>query len=99
MAKRPPGGTAEPCTAQVPRPRRADHDTVQETTDTSNTADTTDTVTNAPARGAIVRYLTDPAIEEAIQAFVDTAPPMSEVKRARLARLLGTDHCPYQPGD
>jgi hypothetical protein len=46
-----------------------------------------------------VRYLTDPAIEDAIQAFVNTAPPMSEVKRAKLARLLGTDHCHHQPGD
>ena len=92
MAKRPPGGTPQRRTAQVPRPRRADHDTVQENPDTSTT-------TSAPAPGALVRYLTDPAIEEAIQAFVDTAPPMSEVKRAKLARLLGTDHCHYQPGD
>lgn len=99
MAKRPPGGTPQRRTAQVPRPRRADHDTVQETTDTSSTADTTDTVTSAPAQGALMRYLTDPAIEEAIQTFVDTAPPMSEVKRAKLARLLGTDHCRYQPED
>lgn len=49
------------------------------------------------ATGALVRYLTDPAIEEAIQVFVDTAPPMSEVKRARIARPLGTDRCYYEP--
>jgi hypothetical protein len=41
----------------------------------------------------LVHYLTDPAIEEAVQAVVDTAPPMSECKRAKLARLLGTDQC------
>jgi hypothetical protein len=58
------------------------------------------TAGSAPApAGALVRYLTDPAIEEAIRAFVATAPPMSEVKRAKLARLLGTDRCNFQPSE
>lgn len=65
-------------TARTLRPRRADHDHAEETAD---------------ATSALVRYLTDPAIEADIQAFVNTAPPMSEVKRARIARLLGTDKC------
>ncbi len=97
MAKRPPGGTPQRHTAttpRIPRPRRADHDTIRENPDTATSAPTTCTT-----MGALVRYLTDPAIEEAIQAFVDTAPPMSEVKRAKIARLLGTDHCRYQTGD
>ena len=96
MAKRPPGGTPQRRTAQVPRPRQANHDTIHNPSQKNPDASTT---TSAPATGALVRYLTDPAIEEAIQTFVDTAPPMSEVKRAKLARLLGTDHCRYQPGD
>lgn len=95
MAESSPSGTPSRRTAttpRTPRPRRADHDTIGEHPDTAAT-------TSAPPAGALVRYLTDPAIEDAIQAFVDTAPPMSEVKRAKLARLLGTDHCHYQPGD
>ncbi|HZM74828.1 MAG TPA: hypothetical protein VFC19_03830 [Candidatus Limnocylindrales bacterium] len=98
MAKRPPGGTAGRRTAHIPRPRRADHDTIHDDSDDS-VQENPDTTTSVPATGALVRYLTDPAIEEAIQAFVDTAPPMSEVKRAKIARLLGTDRCRYHPGD
>jgi hypothetical protein len=41
----------------------------------------------------MARYLTDPAIEEEIQAFIASAPPLPEDKRARLARLLRTKHC------
>ncbi|BCJ70705.1 hypothetical protein CS0771_02490 [Catellatospora sp. IY07-71] len=63
---------------RVPRQRRPDHDT-----DEAEPA--------TPPTGPLVRYLTDPDIEADIQAFVDTAPPMSEVKRAKIARLLGTD--------
>jgi hypothetical protein len=37
--------------------------------------------------------LTDPAVEAAIAAFVATAPPLPEDLRARLARMLRTDHC------
>ncbi|MEV6966629.1 hypothetical protein AB0M47_16085 [Hamadaea sp. NPDC051192] len=97
MTERSPSGTPQRRTAttpkRVPRPRRADHDTIQENPDTADT-------TSAPAPvGALVRYLTDPAIEEAILAFVATAPPMSEVKRAKLARLLGTDKCRFEPSD
>ncbi|MCP2326967.1 hypothetical protein HDA40_005474 [Hamadaea flava] len=96
MAERSPSGTPQRRTAttpRIPRPRRADHDTIGDNPDTDDT-------TSAPAPvGALVRYLTDPAIEEAIQAFVATAPPMSEVKRAKLARLLGTDRCNLEPRD
>ena len=96
MTERSPSGTPQRRTATTPptpRPRRADHDTIGDNPDTADT-------TSAPAPvGALVRYLTDPAIEEAIQAFVANAPPMSEVKRAKLARLLGTDHCHYQPSE
>jgi hypothetical protein len=89
MTERSPGHAPHRRTARIPRPRRADHDHLKE--HLGNTAGT-------PA-GLLVRHLTDPAIEEAIQAFVDTAPPMSEVKRAKLARLLGTDRCHYRSGD
>lgn len=95
MTERSPSGTPQRRTAttpRIPRPRRADHDTIQENPDTADTA-------SAPVTGALVRYLTDPAIEEAIQAFVASAPPMSEVKRAKLARLLGTDRCNFEPAD
>lgn len=67
---------------RVPRQRRPDHDT--------DDADA-DAEPAAPPTGPLVRYLTDPDIEADIQAFVDTAPPMSEGKRAKIARLLGTD--------
>jgi len=92
MTERSPGEAPHRRTARIPRPRRADHDHTEENPNTSTT-------TSPPAPGALVRYLTDPAIEEAIQAFVNTAPVMSEVKRAKIARLLGTDRCRYQPGD
>ncbi|HZM84260.1 MAG TPA: hypothetical protein VFC19_51735 [Candidatus Limnocylindrales bacterium] len=44
----------------------------------------------------MARYLTDPAIEAEIQAFIASAPPLPEEKRARLARLLRTKHCHHQ---
>jgi hypothetical protein len=44
----------------------------------------------------MARYLTDPAIEAEIQAFIATAPPLPEDKRARLARLLRTKQCRHQ---
>jgi hypothetical protein len=42
------------------------------------------------ARGTLplARYLTDPAIEDEIQALAAEAPPMTEDQRAKLARLL-----------
>jgi hypothetical protein len=43
--------------------------------------------------------LTDPGIEEAIRAFVATAPPLPEDCRSRLARLLRTSHCRDDPDD
>jgi hypothetical protein len=54
---------------------------------------------HAPYINRLVRCLTAPAIEEAIQAFVDTVPVMSEVKRTKIARLLGAGHCRYMPID
>jgi hypothetical protein len=90
MTERSPGQAPHRRTARIPRPRRADHDHLKENPDNT---------TSKPTTGLLVRHLTDPAIEEAIQAFVDTAPPMSEVKRAKLARLLGTDRCHYRSGD
>ncbi|GAA1393530.1 hypothetical protein ACFQZ4_37935 [Catellatospora coxensis] len=62
----------------APRQRQPDHDT-------------DDAEPAAPPTGSLVRYLTDPDIEADIQAFVDSAPPLSESKRAKIARLLGTD--------
>lgn len=50
----------------------------------------------AVSTAGMARFLTDPAIEAEIQAFIATAPPMAEVKRARLARLLRTKHCHHQ---
>jgi hypothetical protein len=43
--------------------------------------------------------LTDPGIEEAIRAFVATAPPLPEDCRSRLARLLRTSQCRDDPDD
>jgi hypothetical protein len=36
----------------------------------------------------MARHLTDPAIEDEIQALAAEAPPMTEDQRAKLARLL-----------
>lgn len=91
MTERSPSQAPHRRTARIRRSCRADHDHLNEHPH--------NTTASIPATGLLARHLTDPAIEEAIQAFVDTAPPMSEVKRAKLARLLGTDHCRYQPGD
>ena len=49
-------------------------------------------------RLGMARLLTDPAIEEAISAFVASAPPLPEDRRARLARLLRTSEC-HDPAD
>lgn len=37
----------------------------------------------------MVRLLTDPETEEAIQRIADSAPPLTEDQRARLARAFG----------
>jgi hypothetical protein len=42
--------------------------------------------------------LTEPEIEDAITAFVATAPALPEDMRSRLARLLRTNEC-HDPAD
>lgn len=72
------------------RPATHDHDGDQPVLDDEGRA--------APAgvdtrRLGMARLLTDPAIEEAISAFVASAPPLPEDLRSRLARLLRTSEC------
>jgi hypothetical protein len=61
-----------------------------------------------PARGrsagadtrrlGLARVLTEPEFEDAITAFVATAPPLPEDVWSRLARLLRTNEC-HDPAD
>jgi hypothetical protein len=74
----------------IPRPRPPNAGEHQESADPSTTAPQT-APPGRPSR--LVRYLTDPSIQAAIDAFVATAPPLTEDQRARLSRLLRTDRC------
>ena len=58
-----------------------------------------DTPGHPMARGTLpmARHLTDPAIEDEIQALAAEAPPMTEDQRAELARLLRLNHKRHTP--
>ena len=85
MPQRRPGESGARRPAHQMRPRAATHP--------ASEPDTSDAAPDAGWLPGQPRYLTDPAIQDHIAAFVASAPPMTEDQCRKLARLLRTNRC------
>jgi hypothetical protein len=96
----PPRGIT---TARIPAPRLGEHDRIpapDEAAPDDGVARKARSRSAGPdtRRVGLARLLTEPEFEDAITAFVATAPPLPEDVRSRLARLLRTNEC-HDPAD